>query len=242
MWFCAHWMSVGDFCPVLILLCSNCYFSLCFLLPVNVSISFLIPLSYSVFCYKTALFFHSDGSLSFIRLFILKAVIWVQFALVQREKRRVLLGLICPGCCLFPAFVGLTSSCSLPLTLQRKDGPKQFLCSWGIVSQIFQTVLMLSCGLMEMAFGPALLAVHCLSRKVYHMPWVVSEWKRFNNEKHMCSKRPVGLTLKKGLLEQEWMLLHDKCILINKWWFFPGILFCLQWLTSVALSQLIMYH
>lgn len=140
------------------------------------------------------------GSLPF-SLFILKAVIWVQFALVQREKRRVLLSLICPGYCFLPAFVGLTSAYSLPLILQRTDGPKGFSCSWGIVSHIFRTVLLLSFRLMEIAFGPSLLAVCCLSREFRHMPWVVPEWKRLTHEKHMCSTRPVGLTLKRGLLE-----------------------------------------
>lgn len=164
------------------------------------SISFLIPLSYSFFYYKPTCFCHSIGSLPF-GLFILKAVIWEQFALVQREKRRVLLGLICPGCCIFPAFVGLTSAYSLPLILLRTDGPKGFSCSWGIVSYIFRTVLLLSCRLMEMAFGPSLLAICCLSREVHHMSWVVPEWKRLNCEKHMCNTRPVGLTLKRGLLE-----------------------------------------
>lgn len=197
----------------LVLLCSNYYFLLSFLLPVNVSISFLICLSYYFF-QKTTRFFHSNGRLPF-RLLTLKAVIWVQFAFLQREKRRVLLGLICPGCCFFHAFVGLTSCYSFPLILQRIDGPKGFLCSWGIVSHMFWTVLLLSCRLMELAFGPSLLSVCCLSRKVHHVSWVVPEWKRLNHEKHMCSTRPVGLTLKIGLPEEEWMLLHDKCTLIN---------------------------
>lgn len=104
------------------------------------------------------------------------------------KRRRVLLGFICPGCYFFPAFVKLASAYSLPLILQRTDGPKGFLCSWGIVSPIFWMVLLLSCGLMEMAFGPSLLAVCCLSKEVHHMSWVVPEWKRLNHEKHVQYK------------------------------------------------------
>lgn len=184
------------FCPAfIVLLCSNYYFSLSFLLPVNVSTSFLIPLNYSFFYYKLACFCHSNGSLPF-RLLILQAV---ECSLHWYKERK---GDFCD------VWFDQVAASSLPL-----EGWQVLIhCPWfcrgqmGVFVQLRNSVSHFSdsCAAQLRADGNGVwtFTTGCLlSFKGSSSHVMRGTWMKDLTMRNMCSTRPVGLTLKKGLLE-----------------------------------------